>query len=78
MCDPREPLEFDGRWLWHPVPDGVDLDDQPDYLPRPLFDRLRGYLVSTNPKAQHRVKAYAHRDSALEALREADFREGGS
>lgn len=71
ICGLREPLEFDGHWLWHPVPANADLDEQPDYLPQRVFDCLAGYIPSDNPRAALRVKAYRSPNMAVEALNHA-------
>jgi hypothetical protein len=66
----RHPLEFEGRWLWHPAPDDAGLDEQPDYLPRDIFDRLAGYIEKP-PHVTRRVKAYPTREAANFALDDA-------
>ena len=66
----REPLEFEGRWLWHPKPPGTPLDEQPDYLPVAVFDKLQGHIT----KPAHvirRVKAYPTHTFAMNALKVA-------
>jgi hypothetical protein len=71
----REPLEFDGRWLWHPVPDGEDLESQPDYLPPNVFRRLAGFIAKP-PHVTDRVKAYPTERAAVSAFKDAMRRAG--
>lgn len=67
----REPLNFEGRYLWHPVPEGEPLDSQYDYLPRAVFDRLAGFIPRENPRVSEVVKAYPSHVAAMDALRAA-------
>jgi hypothetical protein len=67
----REPLKFEGRYLWHPVPDDDTIDAQFDYLPRGVFDRLTGFIPRENPRVSLMVKAYPNRSAAMDALRAA-------
>lgn len=67
----RTPHQFDGRFLWHPVPAGVPLDEQTDYLPLDVFRRLTGYIPKSNPRAVNLVKAYPSHAAAMTALRNA-------
>jgi len=63
----RRPLEFEGRFLWHPQPE--DREQQYDYLPREIFDRLAGMIPRDNPRVHTMVKAYTTREAAMTALR---------
>lgn len=66
--DERQPLEFEGRYLWHPLPAYGHLGDQFDYLPRDVFLLLKGYIPRDNPRTAERVRAYPTRDAAIAAL----------
>lgn len=67
----REPCKFEGRFLWHPVPAGVPLEEQTDYLPLKVFRRLAGYIQSPNPQAANMVRAYPTRTAAMLAFEQA-------
>jgi hypothetical protein len=78
-----KPLEFEGRYLWHPQP--ADAEQQLDYLPREIFDRLTGMIPRDNPRVHTMVKAYTSESAAWRALANAidtlhgeQPREGGS
>lgn len=72
----RRPLDFAGRSLWHPVPEDGSLDDQFDYLPREVFERLDGFIPRKNPLVSRVVKAYPTRELAFAALARAVRTEG--
>lgn len=63
----REPLKFEGVWLWHP---DAGAEDQPDYLPPDVFGRLAGHLPKS-PHVVRRVKAYPSWRAAVDALSNA-------
>lgn len=67
----RRPLPFEGRFLWHPTPDGGGVNEQWDYLPRDVFDRLDGFIPRENPRVSEVVKAYPTRQEAMAAYRRA-------
>ena len=67
----RRPLEFEGRFLWHPVPPGGHLDDQFDYLPPSVFALLTGHIPRENPRVDAVAKAYPTRELAWDALARA-------
>jgi uncharacterized protein (TIGR02996 family) len=68
----REPLEFEGRWLWHNAnhrltSSDYDGDTRPaDHLPSVIFDRLTGY-AERNGRVTEMVKNYPTREAALAA-----------
>jgi uncharacterized protein (TIGR02996 family) len=73
----REPLEFEGRWLWHNADHRLtsseyDGDTRPavifaDHLPAVIFDRLTGF-AKRNGKVTEMVKNYPTRESTMQAL----------
>lgn len=67
----RRPLEFDGRYLWHPTPaEDAYVCDQWDYLPPALFARLAGHQ-NAGRLSERRVKAYPSESAAMRALADA-------
>jgi hypothetical protein len=66
----RRPLAFEGRFLWHPQPEGADRNDQYDYLPPAVFLRLDGYIERGTEPAK-RVRAYPTWGAAVAALERA-------
>lgn len=68
MNNDRKPLEFEGRFLWHAVPDDDNLGSQFDYLPRDVFDRLDMFIHRDNPRVTQIVKAYTTAENAMTAL----------
>lgn len=68
-------MSFEGRFLWHPVPEDGSLGDQFDYLPRAVFERLDGFIPRANPLVSRVVRAYPTRELAFDALARA---EGGA
>ncbi len=66
-----EPLEFDGRYFWHNRDHPLTARwDFADYLPESVFRNLRGYMIK-DIGVKSRVKAYASKQSALDALADA-------
>ena len=67
----RKPLNFEGRFLWHPQ----SKDDRPgyyrDHLPLSVFMLLRGMMPRENPKVHNMVRAYHTEEAAQMALRDA-------
>lgn len=71
LYETRRPLPFEGRFLWHPTPDGASLADQWDYLPPVVFAKLDGFIPRDNPRVSLVVKAYPTAGAAMAALRRA-------
>lgn len=66
-----EPLNFDGRYLWHNRDHPLTyVGDHADHLPESVFRNLRGYIVNGNVVTS-RVRAYPSRQSAMDALADA-------
>ena len=64
----RQPLDFCGRFLWHPQPSDAPDEDQFDYLPRKVFDRLDGFILRDSANTSSIVKAYRSKQDAMAAL----------
>ncbi len=64
----RRPLNFEGRYLWHPQPADAPLEHQYDYLPPDVFSRLDGFMPRPSPRVSSFVKAYPTRAEAMAAL----------
>jgi uncharacterized protein (TIGR02996 family) len=69
----REPLEFEGRWLWHNADHRLTSSEydgdtrSADHLPAVIFDRLTGF-AKRNGRVAEMVKNYPTRESAQQAL----------